>query len=198
MPPTCPRPASFTAAYATADWLASPDWVLKKAHVAHVDELHAKPLEDCDRLAAQVGFGSQAIALVDGVVTGAGGFVLAAADVGALTIVALRAICRVGQCYGYALDQGFAERSAETRACLGAEAYAKEWDTGRHMTLDDLRAIPDPSLSASPAPAVSSAAAGPTAPGARRDLRGGVRWPAQHRPRPDHPFRCARQGREPD
>lgn len=97
--------AAITTAYVTADWLASPDWVLKKAHVACLAELQARPLEFCDRLADRVGFGSQTIALVDGVVTGAGGFVLAAADVGALTIVALRAICRVGQCYGYALDR---------------------------------------------------------------------------------------------
>lgn len=96
---------AIEAAYATSDWLASPTEVLKKGGVERLEELQHKSLELSDSLADQIGLGSQTVAFVDGVVTGAGGFVLAAADVGALAIVALRAIHRTGHCYGYPLDQ---------------------------------------------------------------------------------------------
>src|SRR4029077_7223836 len=73
--------------------------------VTALDELQHKSLELSDSLTNQIATGSQAIAAVDGAVTGAGGFMLAAADVGALAVVALRAIHRTGHCYGYPLDQ---------------------------------------------------------------------------------------------
>lgn len=96
---------AIEAAYATSDWLASPAEVLDKGGVARLEELQHKSLELSDRLADRIGLGSQAAAFVDGAVTGAGGFFLAAADVGALAVVALRAIHRLGHCYGYPLDQ---------------------------------------------------------------------------------------------
>jgi hypothetical protein len=93
------------AAYATSDWLANPDEIIKKGRVRSLDELQHKSLELSDRLADQIGSGSMTIAAIDGAVTGAGGFFLAAADVGALAILALRAIHRTGHCYGFPLDQ---------------------------------------------------------------------------------------------
>lgn len=96
---------AIAAAYATSDWLASPAEVIEKGGVESLEELQHKSLELSDRLADRIGLGSQAVAFVDGVVTGAGGFLLAAADVGALAVVALRAIHRLGHCYGYPLDQ---------------------------------------------------------------------------------------------
>jgi hypothetical protein len=96
---------AIEAAYATSDWLAGPAEVLQKGAVQKLEELQHKSLELSDRLADQIGLGSQAVAAVDGAVTGAGGFLFAAADVGALAVVALRAIHRLGHCYGYPLDQ---------------------------------------------------------------------------------------------
>jgi hypothetical protein len=96
---------AIEAAYATSDWLASPAEVLDKGGVKNLEELRHKSLELSDRLADRIGLGSQTVAFVDGAVTGAGGFMLAAADVGALAVVALRAIHRLGHCYGYPLDQ---------------------------------------------------------------------------------------------
>jgi hypothetical protein len=95
---------AIEAAYATSDWLASPGEILEKGGVQTLPELQHKSLELSDRLADQVAHGSQAMAAVDGAVTGVGGFLLAAADVGALAVVALRAIHRTGHCYGYPLD----------------------------------------------------------------------------------------------
>lgn len=96
---------AIEAAYATSDWLASPAEAIDKGDVENLEELQHKSLELSDQLADRIGLGSQAVAFVDGAVTGAGGFLLAAADVGALAVVALRAIHRLGHCYGYPLDQ---------------------------------------------------------------------------------------------
>jgi hypothetical protein len=96
---------AIEAAYATSDWLASPAEVLKKGGVGNLEDLQHKSLELSDRLADGIGLGSQSVAAVDGALTGAGGFLLAVADVGALAVVALRAIHRVGHCYGYPLDR---------------------------------------------------------------------------------------------
>lgn len=96
---------AIQAAYATSDWLANPHEVLEKGGVQTLAELLHKSLELCDSLADKISTGSQTLAAVDGAITGAGGFFLAAADVGALAVLALRAIHRTGHCYGFALDQ---------------------------------------------------------------------------------------------
>src|SRR5262245_20347838 len=104
IPEAAARKAIETA-YAASDWLATPDEAIAKGGVEKLEELQHKSLELSDSLADHVATGSKAIAAVDGAVTGVGGFMLAAADVGALTVVALRAIHRTGHCYGYPLDQ---------------------------------------------------------------------------------------------
>src|SRR5262249_40168287 len=77
---------AIEAAYATSDWLATPEEALEKGGVEKLEELQHKSLELSDSLADQVATGSKAIAAADGAVTGAGGFLLAAADVGALAV----------------------------------------------------------------------------------------------------------------
>lgn len=96
--------SAIEAAYATSDWLCSPADILKKGGVTSIDQLRHKELKLCDHLADDVSTGSLGIAAADGAVTGAGGIFLAAADVGALSIVALRAILRMGHCYGISLE----------------------------------------------------------------------------------------------
>ena len=70
---------AIEAAYATSDWLAAPDEAIAKGGVEKLEELQHKSLELSDSLADQVATGSEAIAAVDGAVTGFGGFLLAAA-----------------------------------------------------------------------------------------------------------------------
>lgn len=95
----------IAAAYAASGWLVGPGEILKSSGMASLEDLRQQPLEFCDRLAGKIDRGSQAFAAVDGAVTGAGGFVLAAADVVALTMIVLRAIRHTGHCYGFALDR---------------------------------------------------------------------------------------------
>lgn len=95
----------ISAAYAATGWMTGADEILKRSGVASLDELHAKPLQFCDQMAGQIDRGSQAFAAVDGAITGAGGFLLAAADVVALTMIVLRAIRQTGHCYGFSLDR---------------------------------------------------------------------------------------------
>ena len=73
------------SALATPAWLSNKREILDKAHVATFDQLLHKPLEFCDRLAEQVARGSHTMAVIDGVVAGTGGFLLATAEVGALS-----------------------------------------------------------------------------------------------------------------
>ncbi|MFO0919511.1 MAG: EcsC family protein [Planctomycetaceae bacterium] len=104
IPESAARSAIETA-YATSDWLASPKDLLERAQVDSIHELPRTDLKLCDDLAVHVARGSQAAAAIDGAVTGAGGALLAAADVGALGVLAMRAIQRTGHCYGQPLDQ---------------------------------------------------------------------------------------------
>ncbi len=92
------------SALATADWLSKPRDILDKGGVTRLDELLGKPLELCDRLADEVARSSRNMAVVDGVVTGVGGLLLATAEVGALAVVAIRTVQRTGHCYGFPLD----------------------------------------------------------------------------------------------
>lgn len=96
--------AAIATAYSTSTWLASPAEILEKGGVTSVEALRHKSLELSDRLADIVAHESQAAAAVDGAVTGTAGVLLSVADVGMLAILALRAIQRTGQCYGYPLD----------------------------------------------------------------------------------------------
>lgn len=96
---------AIEAAYATSDWLATSDVFQEGDGVKTLAELQSKSLELCDRLASRHATRFEAMAAADGAVMGFGGFALAAADVGALAVLALRAIQYTAHCYGYALDQ---------------------------------------------------------------------------------------------
>lgn len=95
----------ITTAYTASGWRVGPEPILKLGKIASIEELRGKSLEFCDKLAGQLEFGSHAMAAVDGAVTGAGGFLMASADVMALTTIVLRAIRFTGYCYGFELDQ---------------------------------------------------------------------------------------------
>lgn len=95
----------ISTAYAASGWRVSPDPILKLGKVVSLEELRGRSLKFCDTLAGQFEVGSHAIAAVDGAVTGAGGFLLASADVVALTTIVLRAIRFTGYCYGFELER---------------------------------------------------------------------------------------------
>lgn len=84
--------------------------ILARAGAAHVDELRAFSLEDCDRLARSVGQRASALGGATGALFGVAGAAGLAADVPVLLTLALRTIHRVGLCYGDKPD-GVVEQS---------------------------------------------------------------------------------------
>ncbi len=86
--------------------------ILKDAGVSQLSDLLGRSLEECDRLSARVSVRAEHLALLEGVIPavggiaipGAGGAVTAIADVPLLLEASLRAIRRVGHCYGFPLD----------------------------------------------------------------------------------------------
>ncbi len=96
---------AVAATYTTSRWLANPRPVLSAAGVPRLADLRRKSLKLSDELSRRTSQWAQAVAVVDGVVTGAGGLPLVPLDVGALTLITLHGIHRTGQCYGYALDE---------------------------------------------------------------------------------------------
>ncbi len=102
-----PRPmvrAAIDRASDAAGILAIQEGIRRRAGVADITELKHRPLQECDRLAVAVGAAAEAIAAVEGAVTGAGGFVTTLLDVPLLFVVGLTSIRRIGHCYGYPLD----------------------------------------------------------------------------------------------
>jgi len=95
----------ITTAYAASGWRVGPEPILRLGKVDSLETLRGQSLEFCDKLTGQFEVGSHAIAAVDGAVTGAGGFLLASADVMALTTIVLRAIRFTGYCYGFSLER---------------------------------------------------------------------------------------------
>lgn len=93
--------AMYNAAEATA-WRRD---IAQRAGVSDVTELREKPLEECDRLALEVGRSAERVAAVEGMLTGAGGVLTTLLDVPLLFGVALRTIIRIGHCYGYPLER---------------------------------------------------------------------------------------------
>ncbi len=87
-----------------AETLASRREVERRAGVKDLGELHHRPLEECDRMAEQVGMTALAISTVEGAATGAGGAFTTLIDVPILFTLALRTIRKIGYCYGYPLE----------------------------------------------------------------------------------------------
>jgi hypothetical protein len=86
--------------------------ILHASGAREVRELWDRPLEECDRLAAGVSVRAEHQALLEGMVPavggvaipGIGGVAAAVVDVPVLFEASLRAIRRIGHCYGFPLD----------------------------------------------------------------------------------------------
>lgn len=91
-------------AYDLAEFTAAQEDLKAQAGVSDLRDLRHKPLEECDRLATQVSLLWQAVAVIEGAATGAGGIWTTALDVPVLFALAMRTILKVGHCYGYPLD----------------------------------------------------------------------------------------------
>jgi hypothetical protein len=86
--------------------------ILKMAGASSLAELRDRPLETCDALAAKVCVRAEHLALLEGVIPAigniaipvVGGATMGVVDVPILLEASLRAICRVGHCYGYPLE----------------------------------------------------------------------------------------------
>jgi hypothetical protein len=89
--------------YDISEIFAGQEEIKRQAGVKDLDELRDKPLEECDRLARQVGRAALALATAEGAVTGAGGVWTTLIDVPLLFILALSTIRKLGHCYGYPL-----------------------------------------------------------------------------------------------
>jgi EcsC protein family len=91
--------------YSASEMLAIREDMMREAGVRDLAELRKKPLEDCDRLAMQVGSVAQVWATIEGAATGAGGVLTTLIDVPLLFVLALRTIMKIGHSYGYPLDR---------------------------------------------------------------------------------------------
>ena len=96
--------ASIEKSYDAAELIAGREDIKSRAGIHDLTELKNKPLEECDRLANQVGMTAQALAAVEGVATGAGGVLTTLIDIPLLFVLSLRTILRIGHCYGYPLE----------------------------------------------------------------------------------------------
>ncbi len=97
--------AAIEKSYDVAEMLAGQEGIRHRAGIKDLQELRDKPLEECDRLAKEVGLAAQTLAVVEGAATGAGGVLTTLVDVPLLFVLSLRTILKIGHCYGYPLDQ---------------------------------------------------------------------------------------------
>jgi hypothetical protein len=91
--------------YNASETLAGRESIMREAGVKHLNELRRRPLEECDRLAKQVGMTAQALATAEGAATGAGGALTTLIDIPLLFILGLRTILRISYCYGFPVEQ---------------------------------------------------------------------------------------------
>jgi hypothetical protein len=96
--------AAIEKSYDVTELLAGAEDIKRQAGVTDLSELQDKPLEECDRLARQVGMAAQAMAVAEGAATGAGGMLTTLLDVPLLFILGLRTIIKTGHCYGYPFE----------------------------------------------------------------------------------------------
>jgi hypothetical protein len=86
--------------------------ILKASGVSRIEELLGRSLEECDQLSSMVSVRAEHLALLEGVVPavggvaipGVGGAMTGVADVPFLLEASIRAIRRIGHCYGFKLD----------------------------------------------------------------------------------------------
>ena len=123
----------------TAEILAGQEDIKRRAGVRDLSELRDRPLDECDRMAMQVGFGARMVAIVEGAATGAGGAWTTLFDVPLLFTLALRTIRKIGHCYGEPLD-GRRGRALVLGILLTAVSGSLEI---RRRRLEQLREIED-------------------------------------------------------
>jgi hypothetical protein len=103
--------------------------ILEDSGASTIGELLGHSLEECDRIANSVTVRAEHLALLEGVVPAAGGIaipgvggsVTAVADIPILLAASLRAVRRVGHCYGFPLDS-----ESDRRFVLGILDLANE------------------------------------------------------------------------
>ena len=103
--PSSVATGAVKAAYEASAFSAGQVDIKRRAGVDEITELRDRPLEECDRLAYEVGLWSQGLAAGEGAATGVGGLLTAALDIPLLLGQAIRTILRVGHCYGEPLDR---------------------------------------------------------------------------------------------
>jgi len=77
------------------------DDVLAKADADDVEELKGKDLVILDHLASEVTDWARGVAVVEGAVTGMGGFLTISVDIPIIITLALRTAYKIGLCYGF-------------------------------------------------------------------------------------------------
>jgi hypothetical protein len=97
--------AAIERGYDLTVLLAEQERTRRQAGVAELRDLRDSPLEECDRLAGQVGVAATSISLVEGAATGAGGVLTTLIDIPLLFVLSLWTILKLGHCYGYPLNQ---------------------------------------------------------------------------------------------
>jgi hypothetical protein len=114
---------------------AGRDEIARAAGVGAVEELAHRSLEECDQLAQDVSVHAQRRAILESAAAGVAGTVGAAVYVPVLLGAAIRAIRRIGHCYGYPLTterdryyvMGVVELATaeepEVRQCIRARLY---------------------------------------------------------------------------
>ena len=96
--------AAIEKSYDIAARLGRSEDIQRRAGVKDLHELRDKPMEECDRLAKEVGLAAQTLAVAEGAATGAGGVLTTLIDVPLLFVLAMRTIIKIGHCYGYPLE----------------------------------------------------------------------------------------------
>ena len=98
-------PRAIQGALTGADWIAQgltdTEDIKRDGKVNQISELRHKDLQLSDKLANEVHNWANGIALAEGAATGASGLPGMAVDIPALITMCLRAIHKIGLCYGY-------------------------------------------------------------------------------------------------
>jgi hypothetical protein len=135
--PDAPVRIAIEQCFQLAVLLARKEETIRRAGVRDLSDLRKKLLEDCDRLALQMGVFSQVFSTVQGAVTGMGGALTTLIDIPLLFILSLWTILKIGHCYGYPLDQ-----RRDQHFVLGVLVAALTGTTEtRRKRLDDLHQL---------------------------------------------------------
>jgi hypothetical protein len=103
--PNAPVRAAIEQAFRLAAQLARKQDIKRRAGVNDLGDLKKKLLQDCDRVAIQMGIFSQVFATAQGAITGAGGVLTTLVDIPLLFVLSLWTILKIGHCYGYTLEK---------------------------------------------------------------------------------------------